>query len=518
MKLFCTLIFIMHFTCFLNGQINPMFSNLPVGKYAVGFKIVTLTDSSRVAKPLYNYFGEKETGNRYQKISIHIWYPAKSNTGNGVLAFNDYCYNHLLSSTSEQIDEERRSGMVNSMRNSFEGFFGKIKDEEWQQILRSKMLAQKEAIPLPQKFPLLIGQLRPLSTTVTNELMASNGYVVAMTMSTSGRIPLGYITDVSDLQQAIAYLNGTGLIDENSIGAYGFSGSGFSQVLLAMNDPRIGALADIESALYGEGIWKLFSSSNYYDISKLRVPFLHIYGKYLALSDVKFDEFLNTKYSHRYHLLLNQSRLHHWDVATEGRVSTTVLHTRGDLEQGAKASFELANIYLLHFFNSALKKEQASKKVLENKSAIEGYNDTLWSIRQYPALQPPPDKLQFEELIKRKGIDEAIALARHFRQVDSMADFIHENALNQLSQTLQEKNKLKDGIKLMHTATEFYPDRAWLWRNLARMQEADGDINGAIQSCEKVLELLKDIVDTGQSFDQRIKRSARDMLERLKKN
>ena len=45
----------------------------------------------------------------------------------------------------------------------------------------------------------------------------------------------------------------------------------------------------------------------------------------------------------------------------------------------------------------------------------------------------------------------------------------------------------------MHMATEFYPDRAWLWRNLARMQEADGDINGAIQSCEKVMELLKDI-------------------------
>ena len=514
---FGTLMFTMLFTCFLNGQINPMFSNLPVGKYAVGFKIVTLTDSSRVTKPLYNYFGEKETGDRYQRISIHIWYPSKSNTGHGVLTYNDYCYNHLLNSVFDQIDDERRSGMVNSMRNSFEGFFGKIKDEEWQQVLSTKMLAQKEAIPSPGKFPLLIGQLRPLSTTVTNELMASNGYVVAMTLSTSGRIPFGYIADVTDLQQAIAYLNGTGLIEENSIGTYGFSGSGFPQVLLAMNDPRIGALADIESALYGEGIWKLFSSSNYYDISKLRVPFLHIYGKYLAHSDVKFDEFLNTRYSHRYHLLLNQSRLHHWDVATEGRASTTVVHARGDLEPGAKASFELANIYLLHFFNTVLKKEQASKRILENKSAMKGYNDTLWSIRQYPALQPPPDKLQFEELINRKGIDEAIRLAQHFRKVDSTADFIHENALNGLSQTLQEKNQLKDGIKLMRTATEFYSDRAWLWRNLARMQEADGDIKGAIQSCEKVLELLKDTGNTGLSFDQRIKRSAKDMLERLKK-
>ncbi len=32
------------------------------GGSAVGFKIVTITDSSRVIKALYNYFGEKETG------------------------------------------------------------------------------------------------------------------------------------------------------------------------------------------------------------------------------------------------------------------------------------------------------------------------------------------------------------------------------------------------------------------------------------------------------------------------
>jgi len=37
-----------------------------------------------------------------------------------------------------------------------------------------------DAAPLKDKFPLLIGMLRPLSTIITNELLASNGYVVAM--------------------------------------------------------------------------------------------------------------------------------------------------------------------------------------------------------------------------------------------------------------------------------------------------------------------------------------------------
>jgi tetratricopeptide (TPR) repeat protein len=322
---------------------------------------------------------------------------------------------------------------------------------------------------------------------------------------------------VVDLQKGIAHLVNAGMAEENAIGAYGFSGSGFSQVLLTMDDPRIAALADIESALYGEGIWKIFSSSDYYDVSKLRVPFLHIYGKYLGMRDVSFDEFYRAKYSHRYHLLLNQPGLHHWDVATEGRASAMVLHNRGQLERGVKASFELANIYLLNFFNAVLKKDKTSQKTLDTKTMITGYHDTLWTIQQYPALKPPPDKLQFEELIKRKGIDEAIELARDFHKVDSTADFVSENGLNHLAQILQQKNNLKDGIRLMHLATEFYPDKAWLWLNLGVMQETIGDINGAIQSCEKVMELLKDMEIKGLSFNERIKKSAMDALKRLKK-
>ncbi len=382
----------------VSGQPNPFYSNLPIGKYPIGFNIVTLTDSSRVTKPLYNYFGEKETGDRHKKISIHVWYPAKNNTGKGLLTYGDYSYMHLLESTNEKIDEKKKSAMQNNYRNYFEGFFGKIADTDWTKLKESKFLAQREAEPVHEKFPLLMGTLRPLSTSVTNEFMASNGYVVAMVLNSGGRQLLSYITDVSDMQHAFAYLNKTGRIDENTIGTYGFSGPGFAQVLLAMNDPRIGALADIESALYGERIWEIFSSSNYFDISKLKVPFLHIYGKKLAQADTHFEQFYKKKYSDRYHLLLNDPSLHHWDVATEGRASTTVIHIRGEHEAGIKASFELSNIYMLHFFNAILKMSPVSKKIIDDKSNISGYPDTLRTIQQYPAIGPPPDKAQFEEI------------------------------------------------------------------------------------------------------------------------
>ena len=93
----------------LRGQ-SPLFDHLPVGRLPVGFKIVTLTDSSRVAKPEFDYFGNKVEGSRLKKVTVHMWYP-----GNGPsvskLTYGDYCYNQLLTSSDEKLaNTEKEAG------------------------------------------------------------------------------------------------------------------------------------------------------------------------------------------------------------------------------------------------------------------------------------------------------------------------------------------------------------------------------------------------------------------------
>jgi hypothetical protein len=176
------LTFISFFIIAINtsAQTNLGYENLPVGKYAVGFKIFTLTDPSRIAKPEFNYLGEKVEGDRRKKITVHLWYPAKINTGKQRLAYGDYCYSSLLSSTDDMISDKQKEAEINSARRSVEGWFGKTDDDAWKKLVTTNMLAEMNAVPLEEKFPLLIGALRPLSTTITNELLASNGFVVAM--------------------------------------------------------------------------------------------------------------------------------------------------------------------------------------------------------------------------------------------------------------------------------------------------------------------------------------------------
>ena len=50
------------------------------------------------------------------------------------------------------------------------------------------------------------------------------------------------------------------------------------------------------------------------------------------------------------------------------------------------------------------------------------------------------------------------------------------------------------------------------------MQETNGDINGAIQSCEKVMELLKDLEIKGLSFNERIKKICDGCIEAAQEN
>jgi hypothetical protein len=78
------------------GQKNPIYENLPVGKYAVGFKTVTLPDYSRITKPGCNYWGEKNEGDRSRKITIHLWYPAKANTGKRTVTYGDLSFALLV--------------------------------------------------------------------------------------------------------------------------------------------------------------------------------------------------------------------------------------------------------------------------------------------------------------------------------------------------------------------------------------------------------------------------------------
>jgi hypothetical protein len=408
-----------------SAQPDPIYTNLPVGKYAVGFKIFTLTDESRIEKPEYNYLGEKNEGDRRKKITIHLWYPAKPNTGKQTVLYGDYCYNSLLTNTGEAIDKNRREAAIISKRRSVENWFGKTTDDAWNKLTQTPMLAKADAEPLPEKFPLLIGVLRDLSTSVTNEMLASNGYVVAMIKDNifTRSFSESALQEIPDMQLSIVQLEKKGNIDADKLGTFGFSGSGFSQVLFSMYDYRVKAVADIESGIYMDQLYQNFSESDYYHPNKLYVPFLHIFSRDLSKQEKFIDDFENkTKFATRYRLILNQPALHHWDFAAEGFTASIFLNNRGEQSSNIRQSFEIASVYLLNFFNAVLKDDNHAKTFLVSKPTLPGTQSSLWDITTYAASKPAPGKDDFDYIVKTKGLDEAIAIAKNTIKNDTLTD------------------------------------------------------------------------------------------------
>lgn len=493
---------------------GSLYANLPVGKYAVGFKIITLSDYTRVDKPEYNYLGEKNEGDRARKITVHLWYPAADNASKQKLSFGEYCYNDLLLSTIDPVSPAEKNAKLTESRRSIEAWFGKTTDEAWKQLLKTPMLAQMDAVSVKEKFPLLIGTLRPLSTSITNEMLASNGYVVAMVRDASfASFADAALNLIPDMQFAINHLVNKEPVDASKIGAFGFSGSGFIPVLFGMHDYRIKAMADIESGIYMEGLYQGLSGSNYYNPSKLRIPFLHIFSRDLSKQEKYIDEFeKKSKFSKRYRLLLNQPALHHWDFAAEGYVSCTVLNLRGTEQNNIKQSFEIASAYLLNFFNAELKGNPQSKIFLSAKPNLSQTAASLWDITTLDPLKPAPDKEEFEYIIKTKGIDAAVSTARSTIQNDSATNLLQDFVLNRVGYNFLTEKKFKEAIEVFKLNTELHPDDANLFDSLAEGYETDGDKENMKKNSQKVIDILKKKT-TLTEFEKAIKETAEKRIK-----
>ncbi|MFI5155724.1 MAG: tetratricopeptide repeat protein [Chitinophagales bacterium] len=479
-------------TCHLGfGQKNPVFERLPVGKYAVGFKILTIFDDSRMDRPEFNYLGEKNEGDRRRKITMHIWYPAVANTGKKRLVYADYCYNERLSNSSELIAESLKNGQLESERRSVENWFGKSTDGAWDSLIRAPMLAEMEAEPIKEKMPLLIGMLRSISTSITNEMLASNGYVVVMVRGNgAGSFALSALNDIPDMQHAIQWLNGKENINDR-IGSFGFSGSGFSQVLFAMHESRVNALADIESGIYMEGLFQGLSASNYYNPAKLRVPFLHIFSLDLSKREKYIDEFeKKSKFDQRYRLILNQHGLHHWDFAAEGYTACIFLNNRGAEKEHIRQSFEIASNYLLQFLNAILKKEPDAMHLLSDRSLLKGFASSLWDIRYYPALKPVPSREELDYIIRTRGIETAMDILNKTLPNDSSSDIMQWFVLNPMGYLYLNEGMYKEAIAIFSLNIRLHPNDANLFDSLAEGYERSGDKENMKQASSNVLGLL----------------------------
>ena len=71
------------------AQSPRLFGELEAGPYAVGFRVIALTDPSRPSGPKLDANGRPADGDRARRLAIHVWYPAAASRGDG-MAMREY--------------------------------------------------------------------------------------------------------------------------------------------------------------------------------------------------------------------------------------------------------------------------------------------------------------------------------------------------------------------------------------------------------------------------------------------
>ena len=467
---------------------SPLFGSLSPGRYAVGFMKREMRDPTRLSILKSDSTGRLATGDRSRVLQVHIWYPARASSAPR-MTFADYMGSHFAdtaSSTTRQGNEANVRRFLTS--------FGPVSDGTWTRLREAPLLARHNAEGAENRFPLIVGSLRILSTTITNEFLASHGYVVAMVDGEQpDHLDAGSALEVSyrDMEFIVPELRKLPFVDRTRLAALGFSGNGFSQILFAMRHPDVDAVVDLESALFDDGVLWPLSRGWGFDVAALRVPFLHTYSVPLSKRENRFADFENMRYSTRYHYLVDAPGIHHWDFATEGMAATTVLRNRGANGARLQQAFETTNRYVLAFFDGYLKGDQAQLAFLRRDPAANGAPPGLATIREIPAIRPAPTVEAFETLVAQHGVANAMIVFEEARARDPRAQLFEEAQLNRIGYRLKGAGKLAEAIAVFRTAIRLYPSSANTYDSAAEALEAAGEKSEAVELSRKGLEVLE---------------------------
>jgi tetratricopeptide (TPR) repeat protein len=466
---------------------SPLHGTLASGPHGVGFMKRELRDPVRLDLPKLDAAGRPQSADRSRRMRVHVWYPTAQTAGQP-MTFRDYMFSHHADTAT---DAYRRSDEAN--RRRFFGQFGTVTDTGWSRLLATPLHARRDASPTVGRFPLVIGMLRTLSTTVTNEYLASHGYVVAMIDAFQPDNPdpgPGLEVAVRDMEFAVPELRKLAFVDPAKLAALGFSGSGFSQILFAMRHPDVDAVSDLESAIFDDRVYWPLNRGWGYNVTALRVPFLHTYSVPLSKLENRFVEFEMMRYAPRHHYLVDAPGIHHWDFATEGMAASTVLRIRGANGPRLQQAFETTNRYLLAFFNAYVKGDQTELAFLRRDPAANGAPAGLATIRELPAVRAAPSVEAFQAMLRTQGAQAAMAVFNDALRVDPQAPLFNEARLNQMAYRLLREEKRAEAIAVFRAIVALNPRSSNAYDSLAEALEASGERAEAVSMTRKGLEVL----------------------------
>jgi hypothetical protein len=258
-------------------------------RYKAGYRCVTVTDSGRIYKP------NSRPGERlhFRPLEIDLWYPAADGT-DSAMRYGEFI--GLLEPRADRFqDDTVYAGLTANLVHYLCANLGIADSSRLLQMPTSSHRNARLAGGSTPKFPLLLYLCSYNGICFENvplfETLASHGYIVA-SITSVGRYPGNMSMEPGDLLEqvndgffAMRTLEERDYsIDTTKTGLIGYSWGGLAALVMAMNDPDIGAVLSLDGSeihYYGDSrdedkdFDQLRGSTQFHPVS-LRAPYAYL--------------------------------------------------------------------------------------------------------------------------------------------------------------------------------------------------------------------------------------------------
>ena len=468
--------------------------NLQQGKYQVGFKHYTLTDSTRV----YQIHNEYNNQQIFRPVPVSIWYPA-ARTSKKLPPLQVLNYLEVLK------EEEEWEHLPNRFLLDWFPYLWNTPQNKAH--LTEKAHAVLQANHLKGKFPVIVYAPSYQASSIENfalfEYLASHGFIIISspsrgtdTRKLEGGTAKDMETQSRDMEFLLKEVYTLTNADTENIAFMGFSFGGISSALTAMKHTHIKALISLDGTERYN--YKVLASSPYFNLEKLTVPYVHFAQKEIPEEVLKADRipeelnytfplFDSLKYNRIYSYKLHN--LSHSYFSSFG-----VLFANRDKRQDKSdalimQSYKLVSEYTLQFLNAFLKEDALAKVYIKNTPEESGFKKELITGKYKEPIEKAFTYKDFNDLALKNKHEGIIKL--YEKTVAKYPNLeLKERMLNTLGLRMAfNPETAQQGINVFLLALHLYPKSANLYDSLAEAYFQNNDAKNAILNYKKSLEL-----------------------------
>jgi hypothetical protein len=467
----------------------PSAGDLVGGPYAVGFRILTVSDPSRPTGPRVG--PTDRTPTRARELRLHVWYPATPGAG-AAMTIGDYLAQGSRPGVSG-------AAIASSHRQDVSRLVAvTMTDADWARYTGAPAEAVLDAPPAAGRFPLLTGMLRPISSVMSAEYLASHGYVVGLverqareSFVAEGLTLEGLVINEHqrDVQMAIARLRTEPNVDAARLGLLGYAADGLASLPLAMRHPDVDAVALMETNWLQPSGVSTYQQVAAFDPTALRAPLFFAYSEILgrnALEQVANIE--SMRYAPRHLLYFGEPRMTPLDFFTEGALTSQVLDLRREARAGTGRVMLATLRYLVIFFDTYVRSDGTARTQLD-EVPVPRVGGSMIELRSLPAVAPALTRTEFR-LALDANPSTAVVRARVDLQRDPSAPVFDEAWLSAQGYDAAIRGLSDRAIAIYTLMTEAAPRSANAFDTLSDMLERAGRKAEALAAAEKGLALL----------------------------